>query len=734
MAAISEVLPTLAARSDLTELLGSVGLTSAQPASDLLSTGEVAWNTFVAIGELLVDICPGVALYECLPTLSLDSDADIPVEGLSAHLGNRLRGGGATTWQDLGPHSPADLSRRLSIYQRTLVRLVALCVQRALVMAAAISDSGASDVPLAGVKPDNATRRTGTSSEIELITRWAQTVSTATQIGDVLTLSLAQPMPDDVAAAYESLAGLPFSVLTPHHGTEEFGSAYQRLLTRCGDDRDRKILRERLSLQPSTLEELGQTLGLTRERVRQVQVAAGRRLAEAAASQDCAEVRWRAQRLRHQLGASIQLSGQEAQAAIAEQLAGLPAEERDFATSILLWLAGPYQLDSQTGWIHAGPVTAAGPPAQMGFLQDVANEGRIDAELLSNILAESGLVQAAQADWLKAEHRIREVNGALFLWTGTVADKAATALEAVGQPTTVEEINAIIGEGHNLRGVRGRLLSDDRFIRTDRVRIGLREWGLEEYSGIVDEIAEEIERAGGEADADALITTVAQRFDLRSASVESYAGVPRFVLADGRIRLRRPDEPYLPFRTIFDEPGCYVLDDSACVIRLSIDRDTLRGSGRPLPQGLGAWLGVLPGSRRGFHLAEGSSVLVTWPDSALLGPSLGTIRRGVLEVGGAEGDQVRLMFDRTSDRAEIALVRRDDLVASTGVDRLTHLTGVKPATSESLSDAVARAIGVTPTRLRSKLRERGESDLLELLPRVDDPELEAALDQLKAVL
>lgn len=712
-----------------------MGLTSAQPATDLLSNGEGSWAAFVGIGGLLVASCPTTLVSESLPTLAIDGDAQIPVQVVSSRLAKRLREGGVATWESLASLSPAALSELLRIYEKTLIGLLALCTQRAISMAATASVAdNASDAIPDDRTPGEPNADVEVSRQIALLARWVQAVSTAEHVGEVLTLSLDQPLPDDVAEAYAAVEALPLSDLTRRDGNAGFVSGFRSVIAHCGDERDLTVLRERLSFTPLTLEELSRTFGLSRERVRQLQVVAERRLTEAAAGRDWAEVRWRAQRLRHRLGASIRLQSQEAQAAIAEQLAGLPPGEHDFTTSILLWLAGPYRLNGQTGWIHTGPATAAGPPADMNFLEGVSDQGRIDAEQLRGILSELGLVPAAQDDWLHRERRIRDLNGALLLWTGTVADKAATALEAIGQPASAEEINAIIGEGHNLRAVRGRLLGDDRFVRTDRLRIGLRQWGLEEYSSIVDEIAEEIERTGGEADATTLIATVAQRFNLRVASVESYAGVPRFVISEGRIRLRRPDEPYLPSRTIFDETGCYVLNDSTCVIRLNIDRDTLRGSGRPLPQGLGVWLGVFPGSRREFHLADGETLLVSWPDSALLGPSLGTIRRPILALGGTEGDQIRLTFDRTTDRADTALVKQDDLAASTGPNRLTLLTGIQPRTSGGFSEILATAVGVTPARLRSKLRERGEPEILELLPRVDDPELEAALDQLKAVL
>ena len=138
-----------------------------------------------------------------------------------------------------------------------------------------------------------------------------------------------------------------------------------------------------------------------------------------------------------------------------------------------------------------------------------------------------------------------------------------------------------------MRGIRSRLLDDDRFVRTDRFRLGLRRWGVEGYTGIVDEIEEEIERRGGEADVEELVHKLTKQFDLRASSVISYTTVPRFVVDKGRIHVRRADEPFVPNKTLFDEAHAFLLDHDRCSYRVRVDRDILRGSGRSLPRGVG---------------------------------------------------------------------------------------------------------------------------------------------------
>ena len=308
-------------------------------------------------------------------------------------------------------------------------------------------------------------------------------------------------------------------------------------------------------------------------------------------------------------------------------------------------------------------------------------------------------------------------------------------LALLKRPATADELNEMIGEGHSVRSLRNRLLDDERFVRTDRRRTGLRRWGLEEYSGIVDEIEEEIERRGGEADVDDLVRTITTQFGLRIGSVISYTTVPRFVIESRRIRVRRAEEPYVPTRTLFDEAGAFLIDDDRCSYRLRVDGDVLRGSGRSLPQGVGAWLGVQPGARRRVRLPDGDLLLVSWPESALLGPALGSLRRQAIALGAEDGDYLLLVFDRASDGVEADVVRRVDLDAATDWRRGSLLTGLRATDEAEFEQALAFALGAfSAAELRRRCRSRGEQELAELLRVETSSELDDALERLKEVL
>jgi hypothetical protein len=418
-------------------------------------------------------------------------------------------------------------------------------------------------------------------------------------------------------------------------------------------------------------------------------------------------------------------------------------QDSSAAETLMLWLAGPYKVDKQTGWLFTeaqhstgkvGPRSEIGPPPQFSLLQTLTDEGIVNIEAAQAKVTAAGLVPPAVEDWI-ALCPFREVDGKLILWQGNVADKAAALLGVIKRPATADELNSMIAEGHSVRALRDRLLDDDRFIRTDRFRMGLRIWGLEEYSGIVDEIEEEITRRGGEADLRDLVQTLTERFDLRSSSVVSYSSVPRFVVDNGRIHVRRSDEPFVPSRTLFNEAHAFLLEENRCSYRVRVDEDVLRGSGRPLPQGVGSWLGVLPGMRREFRFKDDDVLLISWPDSALLGPALGSLRRQALARSAKFGDNLLLEFDRSSDEVEVMLVTQSELNAATGWLRGILLTGIDAGSQQEFEQLLIKAVGASSEAdLGRRCRDRGDPELVELVRVESSSALEEALERLKDLL
>ena len=753
---ISDVFPALSPTA-LANILRDLGLTATDPVANLAATGEAMAETLNAIASHVIESSIHLRLDQIAPVLSHDDCSPLQLEAFTTRSANALVRCGVYSWRELAVLTPADLFRLPAVGRKSVTEIIATALRRAAARALHAANSNLATSVASMMSPSDAEESNASNSTepnksnevilgrsvvqgLQTLMRWAACIGNVTTVGAALELSRTELLPDDVTTAMREMLETPI----PWQGGTEtpIATAYEHLWNACGDERDKGIFSRRISLTPPTLDYLGAELELTRERVRQLKRAAEERVLAALSRSQCAEIRWRAVRLRQQLGSAISQSNGTLRAALDAACRGI-SEPRSRAETVMLWAAGPYRLDKQTGWLLAeseyssrrvGPSSEIGPPPRSSLLGAISNELVIDIEFARAKAASAGLVSAAIEDWIDL-CPVRDIGGTLVLWNGNVVDKAMAILEIIGQPTSADEINSIIDEGHSVRGLRNRLLGDQRFLRTDRSRIGLRKWGLEEYSGIVDEIEEEILRKGGEAEVVDLVETLAERFGLRNASVLSYTSVPRFVVADGCIHIRRPDEPFVPSRSLFIEPHVFLLEESRCAYRLPIDQDVLRGSGRPLPQGVAIWLGVLPGMRREFQFQDGDLLLVSWPDSALLGPTLGSLRRQALARSGAIGDYILLEFDRSTNEVVAILVSQSELHAAPGWVRGTLLTGLDAASRDEFEHLLAAAVGVSDAAdARRRCRDRGEPELAELVRAETPADLEEALERLKGLL
>jgi hypothetical protein len=759
---VSEAFPAVPA-STLVVILDDFELVPSAPVVDLLSPG--ASGALAVLADYLIDNVPDQRLDQIAPGVGQDSRILLPLHVLSTRPANGLRRSGVSTWNELACLTPGDLLRLPALGRKSVSEIVALALQVAAMQlvlgpnsaAAALSaaepgESNAEDAECDISTPATPHRPGISASGIPVrasppglgtLARWAMCVGNAATVGEALELAVSRILPEDVARDLDALKATSLEGLSEEGPTLAVGQALSLLWAQCGDERQQEIFRRRTLFNSSTLEDLGEEMSLTRERVRQIQKAAEAKVSAALERPEASEIRWRSVQLRQELGTAIFQASPIMRQALNAATRGIP-HDTAVAEALLLWLAGPYRLDKQTGWLFSekehlrgevGPQSELGPPPQASLLHGVTgDEGVVDLAAARSRAAAAGLVADAVDDWI-ALCPFRDFDGTLLLWHGNVADKADALLGILRRPATANELNDLIGEGHSVRSIRNRLLDDDRFVRTDRFRVGLHRWGLEEYTGIVDEIEQEIERRGGEADVDDLVWTLTKQFDLRSGSVVSYTTVPRFVVDKGRIHVRRTDEPFVPNRTLFDESGAFLLDEDRCSYRVRVDHELLRGSGRPLPQGVGAWLGVHPGNRRQFRFRDDNVLLISWPDSALLGPALGSLRRQALARSADVGDFLLLEFDRSSDEVEAMLVRQSELEAATGWLQGTLLTGIDAGNKIEFEQMLAVAIGASSAaETRRRCRDRGDPELAMLVRTESSPELDAAMERLREVL
>ena len=397
---------------------------------------------------------------------------------------------------------------------------------------------------------------------------------------------------------------------------------------------------------------------------------------------------------------------------------------------ILLYLAGPYEVSG--GWIVRKPAQQV-VAATVAALDAVCENGYPTVDEALAALTGTGIREDAAREWLASMPHVRALDDYVVPWRGTLADKAEIALRVVGRPLDFDEIVEVLGGDFNVRTLRNYVHGDPRFRRLGLRVFGLDEWGGEEYTTISDEIAQEIERRGGEASLDDLIETLTAQFGVTANSVKAYATGPQFERSpDGQIRVRTshaqvPTQPVEFTRRCFRVQGQWSY-------RITVTHDTLRGSGTSIPQGFAGYLQLAHGQEVELEAPE-LRLRFTWPS---LLPCIGSLRPAVDALGASDGDYLFLAADPAKGVASIVRLTKQALdSAATGQDRLLLEVGAVLPSDDPVA-AVADALGLTAAEaswavIRRRLRTRGEEDLLTLLPKRDSGD-ESGLDDLMALV
>jgi hypothetical protein len=704
-----------------------VGLTARDAAEELATHGE-SDSAFANIADWMLRH-PSSCLGSMLPGLWLARDTPINSPDLAVRNLAALSRLSLVVWGDVLELTPSHLIDIQGFGEgclRPFLTVAASVATEACCLAAPPKTCPTVDA----FEPRRFTPRLGFRvSEFKRLADWAMSEKGAVSVADLLAACAASSLPDDIALLSDALRTMRLDEVVGFAPTESI----EKLVTDlCGvlDKRMQTIFLARISLNNQrTLDDLATELGgITKERVRQVSVKAEEKIREALRSSRFTRVVWRAHSLSTMLGAAIP-RGPQLENAFNVVANGVSDAGRERVLDLLLWLAGPYSWESSLGWLCKAEVP------DRNVLESCSDErGRVDLDRVRSRLAEVGLLPDAQTTWIEQVGRVKFVEGSWLLWDGSVPDKAFRLLEIWGEPATPEQIVDAIGEGHDLKASRNRLFDDERFMRVDMNRIGLRSWGLEEYSSIAEEIDQELERRGGPADIDDVVSTLVSRFSLREASVWLYVTAPMFVIEGSTVRRRTTGDPLPAVQPVTEIPDCYLLGPDSLVWRMDISTETLRGSGRLLPSPIGAWLGVLPGGRLSLA-ANGGTVRVTWPGTSPNGPSLGSVRFLAEALNAQPGDQGLLCFHRDSKTIALTVIDREAMEAAQGLRRLSLLTGIPHADGDAgFLHALGVALGTRGTRAAvcAELMRRGEHELASLIPPESvSPDLDAAIDAMR---
>ena len=527
--------------------------------------------------------------------------------------------------------------------------------------------------------------------------RWAMAETQAQTVGDALAELLSSSIENEEWSAIASvqLSDLAAPVRHPYAVLDDWS---QQL-----DPRWRAVLWGRIAKLDSypTLQELAELFDLTRERMRQIELRTRQKLDSFVAGNGALPLRWRANTLRHKLGIAKPEN-------MVEHLLKAPPGYRDYRT-VLLEMAGPY--DREHGWLILQSARDTDPsPAILNQIDEV---GRIDGDLACVQLTEWGLDASLHEDWLTRDGALRLFNGQLVRWGDSIPDRMAFALADLGRPATVDDLMSHVGERSARSSVANALGNDERLVRVNQTHWALTSWDLPEYTGVAYSIRSLLEEAGGLVSVDVVIQLMYETFGVSETTTRAYCYSPMFVVVGASLRLRtNTDEPYRCDRdAILRIPGVFNLGPGRLGRLLKVDSNMLRGSGTTLTHAAGAILQMEVNQNLTFSNQHGDTLTVTFPESSIVGPSLGSVRRIAERLSAKEGDYLTLVLDKPSLSLTAQLTDLSGGIPSwETVGRMTGI--IAPFNLDSL----ASALGCRPGEVRGLLRARGDDAVLEVLP------------------
>ncbi|RSZ62867.1 hypothetical protein EAH68_08775 [Corynebacterium hylobatis] len=492
-------------------------------------------------------------------------------------------------------------------------------------------------------------------------------------------------VPPAVAHALDTLAEDPY---WSDPAAAVVGRARAVLLGRIGSDpRDAEIFHGRI-LGTGTLEEIGVRHGVTRERIRQLETQLKRRLVE---PDDTLHLLLDALSRRY-----------SPLAPAGDLVRDLPAlADGDFPLlEALAWLADDWEITD--GWFQCTGFDADLAQALTDFADDfgvvalpaLAEHLSVDATLLGERLA--------PAVTIHGEHILTRDRSA--------QDRAAALLALEGEPLSVQDIIDRLGEA-NPRTLGNAMGADDRIIRTGRDRWALRDWGLEEYSGLAEWIGRRVE--AGPVRVQHLIEEAVRTLGVSESSVRTYAASADFQTVDGMVS--RVDEIQEIDTDPRETPGLYRIDGSL-VLLTTVTADHLRGSGSGLPRGVAAALEVPMLDKRVLNSPLGEQTI----SQSRTGATISTIRRFLEAAGIGEGERIWLTFtDEGGFDVQHATPRRVGLTGPAEILNLTGLdTWLNPAETDVLpriNQAVGLDVGAPRRRTVSRFRYRRQDDIADLI-------------------
>lgn len=453
------------------------------------------------------------------------------------------------------------------------------------------------------------------------------------------------------------------------------------------------------ALHPQTTRVTASQLGVAPVNVQRNQPRAYRRFRELLADPAHAAVVNYAQQLRQRLGPLTRNLTAE------RELNDLGLDLATDAGQMLLHIAGPYRCKDT--WLED---TAAGGLATAIATLDAAltHAGAPTTAALTTELGNLGIPPHTALDFIDSRPGLRRFDDKWVRWGPTIPERTEAALHVSGVPASATLIAATIGDNCNEKSVRGVLYEDPRFTRATKQTWALRQWGIDEYTGLYSEIATRIDAAGGSINTEALVDDMTAAIpDIAETSIRTFLSAPGFVHKNGMVRRRTEADGWPKTPPLNTARGAFHNGRNQIRIALPVTFDLLRGSGQTLYPAIATALGIHPGQQRPFA-GTVVDINVVWRLSSNKGASVGSLREPAITLGAQVGDTLVVAFNLGDNTVDVTRI-------PAGADTRKRLAMLLGKAVRKPVAALARALGCQPEEVAILLRRRGEEELLALI-------------------
>lgn len=468
------------------------------------------------------------------------------------------------------------------------------------------------------------------------------------------------------------------------------------------DDYRRSLILDGRVSGGKTLDELGRVIGVTRERVRQIESTLLAELRETAVASVLLH-----SAIAARFGPCSPIQRVlDVFPRVEEKPTGLSSTILDLLPAIVA--DGPSSWRVDDGWLLVGDIDDR---IEEALSSSADKYGIVDqSEAAAKVGVSSEQLRTRLAATTGSELR----DGVILTKTRSIPDRAAAELALAGNPLTTDQLMELIPD-RSRRSITNALSASELTRRCAVDTWALAEWGMEEWTSIVDLIKRRISEAESGAVSLEHLAEEADGFGVKGGSVYAFAATPEFTVADGMVSLADNLEDIEIDAASEESKGLY-LRNGAWNLLVTVTRDHLRGSGTGVPGGVVAIHGVRYGQSLELPSRLGPQRL-SWVSNTT---TTGTISRFMTDLGCVEGDRVWLIFGDEFDVVpatprEEGLTGIAELLNATGMDDLCDADADVDAALAVVNAAMDLPADAARRKTVSRLRHRRDEDLAELV-------------------